>query len=106
MTHRSPRHVRVHRVPIADVIAFGARNKLIGVHTRDGKRRWIEDSIARLAEELGDEWMRVHRGWIVRISAIEAIEMAGDSAVLTLTGGLTVPVSRRLRGAVMRVLQA
>jgi len=56
-------------------------------------------TLAALAETLGDRFVRIHRGRIVRRAAIERIETdrSGDFAV-TLAGGTVLRGSRRFRG--------
>lgn len=62
---------RVVTLPVADIIYFAASEKYLIVTTPTQTYR-IEDSLDRLAEQLGNRFRRTHRKYLVRSSAIRA----------------------------------
>jgi hypothetical protein len=81
----------------ARLIAMSAEDHYLRVHTEAGSDlvlMRLGDACALLPEEAG---ARVHRGWWVAKSAVEGRTRLSGKLTLTLTGGLTVPVSRAMQ---------
>jgi two-component system, LytTR family, response regulator AlgR len=99
-THLSVRTrdgIRLLRVE--DVICLLAEDKYTTVrHT--GGEDLIEDSLRTLEAELGERFLRAHRGALVNRDFIESVERNADGTHSIRLRGIstTLPVSRRLAG--------
>ena len=70
-----------------------------------GKRQLVRTSLDALEETLDPrEFVRTHRSYIVRIDRVAAMRRRGPGVELALTTGAVLPVSRRRRPAVARLL--
>ena len=89
----------VHRVPV-DAIDWRASAGNYVELAWGGRRLLHRATLAGMAELLGDDFVRIHRGRLVRRAAIARVEAdrSGDFAV-TLATGATLRGSRRHRGA-------
>jgi len=92
------------RVPVEAIIRVEASGDYIVVHT-PSRAHMIHDSLRSLAGRLDPaKFMRVHRGALVRLDAIETIECGMAGAVrLRLENGAWVKVSRRYRHMVLQL---
>lgn len=82
------------RLRTADILALQSEDHYLRVHTARGEAlilMRLSDAMAAV-ERL--EGMQTHRSWWVARAAIENAEKSGGRAELTLTGGITAPVSR------------
>jgi len=73
---------RVIRVPVSDVLYMKAELKYVTLRTAE-HTHVLDDSLAELAERLGDRFLRVHRNALVAKRAVRALErraVAGESA--------------------------
>ncbi|MCU0635250.1 MAG: LytTR family DNA-binding domain-containing protein [Gemmatimonadaceae bacterium] len=82
-------------IPTRDVVAVEADGVYVAVHA--GRRYLLRQSMHRIAALLGDDFVRVHRSWLVRRSAITALRhpRGGRAPQVELAGGLVVPIGRR-----------
>jgi two-component system, LytTR family, response regulator AlgR len=105
---------RIIRVPVADVLYMKAELKYVTLRTAD-HTHVLDDSLAELAERLGDRFLRVHRNALVAKRAVRALErraIAGENADDGLEGwGVCIApvnewlaVSRRQVAAVREAL--
>lgn len=81
----------------ARLIAMSAEDHYLRIHTEAGSDlvlMRLSDASALLPDGAG---ARVHRGWWVAKSAVEGRTRLSGKLTLTLTGGLTVPVSRAMQ---------
>jgi two-component system, LytTR family, response regulator AlgR len=91
---------RVHLIPIADVVYLKAELKYVTVRTAT-REHVIEEPLARLEEEYGERFVRVHRNCLVARAAVRGFERAvtdsGEAHWVVLLDGLdeTLAVSRR-----------
>jgi two-component system LytT family response regulator len=95
-------------IPVADVALLEADGVYAAVHVR-GRRHLVRrslDDLERALESAG--FVRVHRSYLVRRSAIVEVRpaAAGGGRELALDSGAVVPVSRRRQAAVARRLHA
>jgi two-component system response regulator AlgR len=92
-------------IPVEDVVCFVAEQKYTTLrHT--GGEVLIEESLKSLEEEFGARFVRVHRNSLVAIAHIRGIERDADGRqAVRLSGGGTLPVSRRLSSEVARRLR-
>ncbi|HYG82143.1 MAG TPA: response regulator [Pyrinomonadaceae bacterium] len=75
------------------------------VHARGG-RHLIRESLSSLEQRLdGERFVRAHRSAIVNIDRVQEVRGEGGETLLVLRGGTRVPVSRRRRGQINRLLR-
>ena len=103
-------HGELRLIPVADVRYFVADQKYVCVHHKAGQDL-IDDSLKSLEEEFSAEFVRIHRGALVRVSAIEKLEkLAGGKTRVVLRGDSqdradSLIISRRHVGDVRRRLK-
>jgi two-component system response regulator AlgR len=90
---------RIHLIPVNDVIYLKAELKYVTVRTAE-REYLIEEALARLEQEHGDRFVRVHRNCLVARAAIRGFERGTGDAEggwLALLDGCDekIPVSRR-----------
>jgi two-component system, LytTR family, response regulator len=74
------------------------------VHARGG-RHLIRESLASLGQRLdGERFVRAHRSAIVNLDRVREVRGEGGELLLVLRDGARVPVSRRRRARVNRLL--
>jgi hypothetical protein len=88
-----------HRVPV-DAIEWAAAAGNYVELSWEGRTLLHRSTLAALADQLGTDFVRIHRGRLVRSNAIRTIESdkSGDFTV-TLASGQTLRGSRRYRAA-------
>lgn len=79
----------------ASLLAVQAEDHYLRVHTDRGSDLILMRMSDALAELEGLEGAQTHRSWWVARDAVRDVARGDGRAILTLTGGLTVPVSRR-----------
>jgi two-component system, LytTR family, response regulator len=93
-------------VPLADVALLEADGVYTALYVR-GRRYLVRRSLHDLEQTLGaSDFLRVHRSYLVRRSAITEVRPARSGAhrELVLASGAVVPVSRRQHAVVARAL--
>jgi two-component system, LytTR family, response regulator len=93
-------------VPLADVALLEADDVYTALHVH-GRRYLVRQPLHELEQVLGaSEFVRVHRSYLVRRSAIVEVRPArgGTHREAVLSTGAAVPVSRRQHAVVMRAL--
>jgi two-component system LytT family response regulator len=93
-------------IPLADVALLEADGVYAAVHVH-GRRYLVRRSLNDLERTLGaSEFLRVHRSYLVRRSAIVELRAArgGAHREVVLASGAVLPVSRRQHAAVVRAL--
>ena len=70
-------HGELRLIPLTEIRYFSADLKYVCVHHARGDNL-IDDSLKSLEEEFPDEFVRIHRGVLVRIDAIERLEKTPD----------------------------
>jgi len=98
---------RIHLIPVNEVIYLKAELKYVTVRTAD-REYLIEDALARLEQELGDRFVRVHRNCLVAQAAIRGFERSsaeGEGHWLVLLEGCDekLAVSRRQQHIVREI---
>jgi two-component system LytT family response regulator len=93
-------------IPLAEVALLEADGVYAALHVR-GRRYLVRRSLYDLERALGvSEFVRVHRSYLVRRSAIVELRPAkgGAHREVVLASGAVVPVSRRQHATVVRAL--
>jgi two-component system, LytTR family, response regulator AlgR len=70
---------RIHLIPIADIAFLKAELKYVTVRTAQ-REFLLEESLAKLEQEFGERFVRVHRNCLVAKEAIRGFERAVDAA--------------------------
>ncbi|HSG63923.1 MAG TPA: LytTR family DNA-binding domain-containing protein, partial [Gammaproteobacteria bacterium] len=87
-------------IPLDQITCFVADQKYTNVHHRGGQNL-IDDSLKSLEEEFTGDFVRIHRGALVKVSEIDRLEKRADGKTrLVLRGGSkdaadTLIISRR-----------
>jgi two-component system LytT family response regulator len=86
---------RVHVVATSDIDYIEAQDDYVQI-TAAGKRYLKSQRLSELESQLDPAaFVRIHRSWIVNVSAIRGIEPTGrDSHCALLDGGVRLPISR------------
>jgi len=72
-----------------------------------GRRYLVRRPLDDLEQSLSPaQFVRVHRSYIVPRDAVIAVRHAGGNVVVELRNGATIPVSRRRRGELARLVDA
>ena len=86
---------RISVVPVSDIIYLEAQDDYVMIYTRENKHlkqktmKYFETHLPQ------DEFVRVHRSYIVRIPEIEQMQLyEKDSYILILKNGTRLPVSK------------
>ena len=90
-------------IPVKEILYFRAEQKYVTVRHLRGEDV-IDEPLKRLEDELGDEFVRIHRSLLVSVAEIDALERRADGYALRLRAGETLPVSRRQLGELKRRL--
>ena len=70
-------HDELKLIPVTNVNYFVADQKYVSVVHKDG-RDLIEDSLKSLEQEFEDKFVRIHRGAVVAVGAIDALKKDED----------------------------
>jgi two-component system LytT family response regulator len=90
-------------IPVSAVELIAADDVYAAVHA-GGRRYLVRRPLDELEESLSpDQFVRVHRSYIVPRNAVKAVRRSGSSVMLELRNGATIPVSRRRRGELARL---
>ena len=92
-------------VPLADVWAFEAADRLAYVHAAQG-RLDVDLSLSAIEASFGRALLRVHRNWLVHCDHVKELEGTGSDTELLVGDGLRVPVARERATAVREHLLA
>lgn len=91
-------------IPVAAVDLIAADDVYAAVHAA-GRRYLVRRPLDDLEQSLSPaQFIRVHRSYIVSRDAVSAVRHAAGNVVVELRNGATIPVSRRRRAEVTRLL--
>lgn len=90
-------------VPLDEVWAFEAAERLAYVHTARG-RLDVDLSLSAIEASFGRTLVRVHRNWLVNAEHVHELEGRGSETVLLVGDDLHVPVARERAAAVREAL--
>jgi two-component system, LytTR family, response regulator len=97
---------QINIIPLADVDYIEAQDDYICIHW-NGKSILKTQSLSALETQLdGHEFVRIHRSFIVKLSAIKCLErISKDAQVAVLHSGTKLPVSRAGHERLKNILQ-
>lgn len=100
-----PDRGRTHVVPVAEILWLEAADNYVVVHTTM-RAPLMRRSLAALVQDLGDGFVRTHRGAAVALAHVTQIQPTdkGD-ATIVVRGGATVPCSRQFRASMVERLR-
>lgn len=91
-------------IPVADIDWIEAQDYCAAVHVGDAVHV-LRHSLSALESELDPaRFVRVHRGAMVNVARIRELHHGGGELVVVLHGGARLPVSRRRRELLERLL--
>jgi len=73
---------KVKLIPAEEVCYISAKDKHTFVHLMDGSELIIDNTLTELESMIDDSFLRIHRGYIIRMNYINEVEKAGDSRYL------------------------
>ena len=76
-------HGELRLIPVTDIYCFRADQKYVAVDHVDGQDL-IDDSLTALADEFGDDFIRIHRGAMVALRYIDRVERTADGRSLVV----------------------
>ena len=93
-------------IPVVEVELIAADDVYAAVHAA-GRRYLVRRPLDELEQSLSPaQFVRVHRSYLVPRDAVVAVRHAGGNVTLELRNGATIPVSRRRRGELARLVAA
>lgn len=90
----------LRQIPYQKILFFEASNKRLNLHT-GRKEIPFSGTLEKLVDELPEEFIRVHKSYIVNRSAIIQIQFGQNEIILE--GGIVIPISRSYKPAVKAV---
>lgn len=94
-------------LPVDEIQAFIADQKYVTIRHPAGEHL-IEESLRSLEDEFNPDFVRIHRGALVALRHIEAVERVADGGYAVRLRGTaeSLTVSRRLGGELLRRIRA
>jgi two-component system response regulator AlgR len=94
-------------LPVDEIRAFIADQKYTTIRHPSGEHL-IEESLRSLEDEFGTDFVRIHRGALVALRHIEAVERVADGGYSVRLRGTaeSLTVSRRLGGELLRRIRS
>lgn len=98
---------RMERFPMDDIIALEAAGDYVNFHIESGRKVMANASLTALENELPDNFIRVHRSYLVNADKIVSLKrLPQGTGELVLVTSTTVPVSRRILPTLRKSLQS
>lgn len=98
---------RMERFPMDDIIALEAAGDYVNLHVKSGRKVLATASLTALENELPDNFIRVHRSFLVNADKIVSLKrLPQGTGELVLIAGTTIPVSRRILPQLRKSLQS
>ena len=97
----------VELVRVDHLLCASGADDYVELHLRDGRRALHDATLDELEGQLGEGFVRTHRSHLINVRHVTRLR-DGDAhgRLVELSGGLTVPVSRRRLAAVEALLLA
>jgi len=95
---------RIVIVPVDDVDCIRSEGNYVRLHVGD-RSYLLRETMDRLESTLDERFVRIHRSAIARVDRVrEIVPLRGGEGDVILAGGQCLPVSRRYRSRLSRVL--
>ena len=92
----------VELVPLEQVLRVSGADDYVELYLRDGRRALHDATLDELEGQLTTGFVRVHRSHLINVRhVVRFLDGDAEQRTVELTGGLTVPVSRRRFAAVV-----
>lgn len=92
----------VELVRLSEVLCASGADDYVELQLRDGRRALHDATLDELEVQLATGFARTHRSHLINVHhVVRLLESGADGRLVELTGGLTVPVSRRRLAAVV-----
>jgi len=92
----------VELVPLEQVLCVSGADDYVELYLRDGRRVLHDPTLDELEGQLTAGFVRVHRSHLINVRhVVRLLDGDAEQRTVELTGGLTVPVSRRRFAAVV-----
>jgi len=89
-------------VPLEQVLCVSGADDYVELYLRDGRRALHDATLDELESQLTTGFVRVHRSHLINVRhVVRLLDGDAEQRTVELTGGLTVPVSRRRFAAVV-----
>ncbi len=88
-------HSMIHVIPVSGILYLEAQDDYVMIYTRDS--RYLKQRTMKYFESHlpGDEFVRIHRSYIVRIAEISQLQLyEKESYIILLKNGTRLPVSK------------
>lgn len=86
---------RIELIPIPDILFIQGADNYVELVLRDGRRELYDSTLARIGAILPADFFRIHKSYLVRLSAVQRIHVhAGSHYAVELIGGQILPVGR------------
>jgi DNA-binding LytR/AlgR family response regulator len=96
---------RLELVPVSDVLYVQGADNYVELVLRDGRRELHDSTLQKLAAILPEDFQRIHKSYLVRLSAVRRIRVrAGSQYAAELDTGAFLPVGRTHYQALLRQL--
>ncbi len=88
--------------PLEEVLAFEAEQRIVYAHTLKG-RFDLDLSLTALEKQVGVNYMRVHRSWLVNLLKVDGLEKSELGPAIKI-GSLEIPIARDRQAEVRKRL--
>lgn len=86
---------RIEFVAVADLLYAQGADNYAELRLRNGRSELLDCTLARLATFLPDDFARIHKSYLVRLSAVKRLHVrAGSRYTAELFSGQLLPVGR------------
>lgn len=96
---------KMERIATSDILHCGSADGYAEIFLTSGRTLLYTTTLNDMEGELPSSFLRVHRSHLINIKYVESLNRdRSGTGILTLTGGVEVPVSRRIMPAVRQAL--
>jgi DNA-binding LytR/AlgR family response regulator len=105
LSYRSGQETRL--IPVGEILFLKAVRYLVEAHLVNGSAVLLDKRLHRLELTLPENFLRIHRTYIVNLSSVESYQHTGGSVYrVRLKNGALLPLSRSRVGRLRSVLSA
>ncbi len=86
---------RIEFVAVADLVYAQGADNYVELVLAGGRRELLDCTLARLATRLPEDFVRVHKSYLLRLSLVTRLHLhSGSRYAAELTSGQKIPVGR------------